>query len=127
MIHTDCTRCANSLARFHSSPSLLVPSVLLVLSVWRGSKEEEGREGGKEEVKVINGRSLRREKVKGERFPDSGLWDGLWTGVWTDFPKFGLSFDELSECSDFVSLDYSNLIVRALQATCDDVANTSKT
>ena len=27
----------------------------------------------------------------------------------------------------FLSLDYSNLIVRALQATCDDVANTSKT
>ena len=92
MIHTDCTRCANSLARFHSSLSLLVPSVLLVLSMWGRSKEEEGRKGGKEEVKVVKGRSLRREEVKGERYLDSGFWAGLWTGVWADFPKFGLSF-----------------------------------
>ena len=46
VIHTDCTRCANSLALFHSSLSPLLPLVLLVLSVWSG--EEEGKEGGVE-------------------------------------------------------------------------------
>ena len=69
-----------------------MPSVLLALSVWGGGKEEEHREGGKEEGMVVEGRSLRREEVRGERDLDSGFWAGLWTGVWTNFPKFGLSF-----------------------------------
>ena len=47
VIHTDCTRCASSLALFHSSLSALLPLVLLVLSVW--NEEEQEEEGWKEE------------------------------------------------------------------------------
>ena len=54
VIHTDCTRCASSLALFHSSLSALLPLVLLVLSVW--SEEEKG---GEEEVE--GGRKGERE------------------------------------------------------------------
>lgn len=77
MIHTDCTRCANSLARFHSSPSLLVPSVLLVLSVWGGGKEEEGREGGSK-----GGKRKESQKGGGEGREVPGLWILGWTVDW---------------------------------------------
>ena len=80
MIHTDCTRCANSLARFHSSPSLLVPSVLLVLSVW-GRKQRGRRQGGRKGGSK-GGKRKESQKGGGEGREVPGFWILGWTVDW---------------------------------------------